>query len=231
MRIVLVDDHEVVRLGVRAFLAVSPGLDVVGEAGTGRDALKLVEAAKPNVVLMDLVLPDMDGVVATREILRRQPQTRVAMLSAYEQNHDVTDAMNAGALAYVLKGDPPETLLAALHQITQGRRYFSPGLAARRSAIAAAPPGDALDVLSEREREIFRLAADCRSAQEIARNLCLARKTVDTHLNRIHRKLGIRDRAELVRMAAGLGLVHTLRRPPMAAPRDGVGGAGRLTRV
>jgi DNA-binding NarL/FixJ family response regulator len=224
VKILLVEDHEIVRLGLRDFLALSPGYEVVGEARTGRDALKAVESAKPNVVIMDVVLPDMDGVVATRELLRRRPQTRVVMLSAFDDGQDVTDAMNAGALAYVLKGDPPEMLMKALLEIVHGRRYLPPELARRfQQALATVPPlGDILDVLSEREREIFRLAADCRTAAEIAGHLCLARKTVDTHLNRVNRKLGLRDRAELVRLAAGLGLVHTMRRPPVAAPRDGV---------
>lgn len=237
VKILLVEDHEIVRLGLRDFLALSPGYEVVGEARTGRDALKAVESAKPNIVIMDVVLPDMDGVVATRELLRRRPQTRVVMLSAFDHGQDVTDAMNAGALAYVLKGDPPEMLMKALGEIVHGRRYLPPELAHRFQAIATVPPlGDILDVLSEREREIFRLATDCRTAAEIAGHLCLARKTVDTHLNRINRKLGLRDRAELVRLAAGLNLVHTMRRPAVAAPRDGVGSclpdrAGGLTHV
>jgi DNA-binding NarL/FixJ family response regulator len=228
LRILLVDDHEIMRLGVRDFLALFPGYEVVGEAATGRDALKALESSQANAVIMDVVLPDMDGVVATRELLRRRPQTRVLMLSAYGQSQDVADAMNAGALGYVRKEDSPEILITALEEIAHGRHYLAPELASRYAAIATAeaPPGP-LALLSEREREIFRLAADCRVPSEIAGHLCLARKTVDTHLNRIYRKLGLHSRAELVRMAAGLGLVHTMRRPPVAAPRNGVGGGDR----
>jgi DNA-binding NarL/FixJ family response regulator len=121
---------------------------------------------------------------------------------------------SAGALGYALKAEPPETLLDALERVASGSRYIAPALAASRALSNQAPPAnDVLAVLSGREREIFRLAADCRTSPEIARALCLARKTVDTHLNRINRKLGFRDRAELVRFAASIGLVHSLRRP------------------
>jgi DNA-binding NarL/FixJ family response regulator len=212
VRVVLVDDHEVLRAGVRDFLATSPAYEVVGEAATARASFPVIESVRPDIVLMDIALPGMDGVVATREILRRVPRTRIVVLSAHGQAHDVMDAIDAGAICYVLKADPLETLTRALDHAARGARYLAPAVAARLSAIERSRPiGHVLDVLSTREREIFRLAADCRSAGEVARELCLARKTVDTHLNRIHRKLGLRDRAELVRFAVGIGLVHSIR--------------------
>jgi DNA-binding NarL/FixJ family response regulator len=212
LKIVQVDDHDLFREGVRDFLAGLPRYAVVGDARTARAGLEVIETARPDIVLMDIAMPGMDGVVATREILRRLPRTRVIILTAHHQIHDVLDALQAGASGYVLKADPPETLLQALDHAACGLPYLGPTLAARLAAVdTSRVTGRCLEALSEREREIFRLAADCSTAAEIARELCLARKTVDTHLHRINRKLGLHDRAQLVRLAAGIGLVHSIR--------------------
>jgi DNA-binding NarL/FixJ family response regulator len=221
MKIVVVDDHDLLRVGLRDLLARSPGCEVVGDARTARAAFQVIASAKPDVVLMDIALPGMDGVVATREILRRTPDIRVVILSAHDQPQDVIDAIDAGALAYTLKTDPPDILMQALQHAVRGVRYLTPSL----EAIVASPQttpriGGLLDALSEREREVFRLAADCMTSPEIARELCLARKTVDTHLNRINRKLSLRDRAALVRLAAELGLVHSVRRREPGSPPE-----------
>jgi two-component system, NarL family, response regulator LiaR len=217
--IVLIDDHDLIREGVREFLAALPEYELVGEARTARASFKIIEAVEPDIVLMDLALPGMDGVVATREILRRSPATRIVVLSAHEQAHDVVDAINAGAIGYVLKTDPLDTLVEALDHAARGFPYIAPTLAARLVASAPSRANDGvLDVLSEREREIFRLAADCSTPPEIARELCIARKTVDTHLDRISRKLGLQARAELVRLAVEIGLVHSIR-SEVPAPR------------
>lgn len=214
-RLVLVDDHAILRTGLRHFLSSLPGYSVVGEAATARQGLIVIETQRPDVVLMDIALPGMDGIVATREILRRLPGARVIILSAHAQVHDVVDALDAGAIGYVLKSDPPETLRQALDDSVRGVRYLAPVLATKLTpALMAAPrTGSVLDALSEREREVFRLAAECRTAVEIARDLCISRKTVDVHLNRINRKLALRDRAHLVRLAVGIGLVHSIRLP------------------
>jgi NarL family two-component system response regulator LiaR len=199
-------------MGVCDFVASLPGYRVVAEAANARAALPMIEAARPDVVLMDIVLPGMDGIVATREILRRLPEARVIVLSAHKQARDVQDAIDAGAVGYVLKADPPEALMQALDHAVRGTFFAGPLLAGSMSALEPTrTKRDVLDVLSEREREIFRLAADCRTSPEIARELCLSRKTVDTHVNRINRKLGLRDRAQLVRLAVGIGLVHSIR--------------------
>ena len=213
MRIVLVEDHPFFRLGVRVLLRGVPGYEVVGEAGSAREAFHVIEAVRPDVVLMDIVLPGLDGVVATREIIRRLPSVKVLIVSGHDDLHDVSDALAAGAIGYALKSESVEALLEALAKVDRGETYLAPELLARMAAAASHRDrsGDVLGVLSEREREVFRLAADCRLPQEIAGELCLARKTVDTHLNRIHRKLGLRSRADLVKLAAGLGLVHGIR--------------------
>ena len=154
----------------------------------------------------------MDGVVATREILRRLPRTRIVILSAHHQHRDVTDALAAGAVGYALKADDPETLLKALDGAVRGVPFLS-AVVAQSLSLVEKDNGedDILAVLTEREREVFRLAADCGTSPEIAHELCLSRKTVDNHLNRINRKLGLHDRAQLVRLAARVGLVHSLR--------------------
>lgn len=213
MRIVLVEDHPFFRLGVRVLLRGVPEYQVVGEAGSAREAFKLIETVRPDVVLMDIALPGLDGVVATREIIRRSPGVKVLIVSGHDDLHDVNDALAAGAVGYALKSERVEALLQALAQVRRGETYLAPELVARMATASSAQgrSADVLGVLSEREREVFRLAADCRLPQEIAGELCLARKTVDTHLNRIHRKLGLRNRADLVKLAAGMGLVHAIR--------------------
>jgi len=212
-RIVVIDDHEIVRIGVRDFLAALPRVEVVGESATAREAFRLIEEAKPDVVVMDLVMRGMDGVVATREVLRRAPKARVLILSAHGQIQDVLDAMEAGAVGYVLKSEDPAMLIRALEATSRGEVYVSRPLAQRLldAKREEQPLTAKLRVLSEREREIFRLSAECQGAVEIAKELCLSRKTVDTHLNRIHRKLKLRNRAELVRFALRIGLVHSVR--------------------
>ena len=202
------------RAGIRGYLTSLRGYQLVGEAASARAALTMIDTLKPDIVLMDVALPGMDGIVATREILRRVPNARVIMLSAHGQVRDVIDSMNAGARGYVLKADPPETLQHALEHAARNAVYVAPGLRDGVSDFRAThQTTDALAVLSDREREIFRLAADCSTAAEIARELCIARKTVDSHLHNIHRKLGLHDRAELVRMAFSIGLVHSVRTP------------------
>jgi DNA-binding NarL/FixJ family response regulator len=222
VRVILVEDHPLLRLGVRELLRNAPGYEVVGEAGSARAAFQLIESARPDVVLMDIVLPGMDGVVATREILRRRPEVKVLIVSGHDEVQDVRDALAAGAVGYVLKAESADTLLQALAQVGRGERYIAPSLAEQMSMVSpdSARTADVLGVLSEREHEVFRLAADCQEPQDIARELCLARKTVDTHLNRINRKLGLRNRAALVRLATRLGLVHAVRtsRPSLATP-------------
>jgi DNA-binding NarL/FixJ family response regulator len=207
-RILIVDDHPLIRTAVRSLLAKTAAWQVVGEAATAREALAQVSSRQPDVVLMDLALPGMDGVIATREIGRRSPATRVLILTAYTQVRDVHDALAAGARGYALKSDI-DALGAGLEAVCRGERYLSPEVVERLAAAdSPAPATDVLSGLSGREREIFRLAAECLTTGEIARELCISRKTVDTHLYRIHRKLGLRNSAELVRFAVNLGLIH-----------------------
>jgi DNA-binding NarL/FixJ family response regulator len=160
MRILIVDDHALFRLGVRYTLAAASECRVVGEASTARAAFAMLESEPPDVVLMDIALPGMDGVVATREIRRRAPAVRVLVMSVHDQIHDVLDALNAGATGYALKSEGPEALLRALRLVARGERYLAPEVASRMTAYESrrGRADDALAVLSEREREVFRLA-------------------------------------------------------------------------
>jgi DNA-binding NarL/FixJ family response regulator len=189
MRIVLVDDHTLFRMGVRHVLTNTPGHEVVGEASTARSAFRIVDALAPDVVLMDIAMPGMDGVLATREIGRRAPKARVLIVSAHDQVNDVLDALEAGAAGYALKSDGPETLIEAIRVVSRGQRYVAAALAPRLAAFEGRRrrASDVLGILSAREREVFRLASECVIARDMARELCIARKTVDTHLNRINR--------------------------------------------
>jgi two-component system response regulator NreC len=209
-KIFLVEDHPLFRMGIRQSLAAYAEFSVIGEAGTARDAFAAIDAHPPDIVVMDVSLPGMDGVIATREIRRRAPRTRVLLLSVHDQISDVLEALDAGASGYALKTEGTEALVAALRTIIRNDRYVAPSLAALLGSYESRrkKPLDTLSILSLREREVFRLAADCLLTREIARELCISRKTVDTHLYRIHRKLGLRTSAELVRMACNLGLVR-----------------------
>lgn len=229
MRIVLVDDHPVFRAGIRQILGAASEVELVGEAANAREALALIDATRPDVVIMDLTLPGMDGVIATREVRRRTPRTRVLILTMRDQLWDALEALDAGASGYALKIDAPETLVAAIRSVARGERYVAPSIAGRlvehemkrRSGAADSSVESVLSVLSVREREVFRLAANCLITREIARELCISRKTVDTHLYRIHRKLGLRTSAELVRLASALGILS----PTPTSDRHG--GAGK----
>src|SRR4029079_8475154 len=195
---------------IRQSLAPYMEFCVVGEAGNARDAFVAIDTHHPDVVLMDIALPGMDGVIATREIRRRTPRTRVLIFSVHDQIGDVLDALDAGASGYALKTEGTDALVAALRCVLRNDRYVAPSLTPRLAISESRGPkrADTWSILSVREREVFRLAADCLLTREIARELCISRKTVDTHLYRIHRKLGLRTSAELVRRACNLGLIH-----------------------
>ena len=218
MKVVLIDDHALFRLGARLALEGIPDLEIAGEASTARRGLELVDSTRPDIVLLDIGLPGMDGVLATREIRRRVPHARVLIVTAHDQVNEVSDAFEAGASGYALKSDGPETLVEALRTVSRGQRYVAPALIGSLAALEErSKSDDVLSVLSEREREVFRLAAQCVPARDISRELCIARKTVDSHLYRINQKLGLRNLAELVRLAASLGMLAA-RRQSLPAP-------------
>jgi DNA-binding NarL/FixJ family response regulator len=225
MRVYILDDEPVVRAGLRQALATDPDLQVVGEASSARDAFRDIEALRVDVVIMDLVLPGMDGVAATREVKRRVPQAGVVVFTIHDRLRDLLDVLAAGASAYVIKTEPLDALRSALRAAVTGERYVSPTLASLLERKGVEGPVDVLGRLSVREREIFQLIAAGRSIVETAREYCISRKTVETHVYRVYRKLGCHNVGDLVRFAAEHGLLRMapfeLRRPrkgPERAP-------------
>ncbi|HXF70554.1 MAG TPA: response regulator transcription factor [Thermoflexus sp.] len=211
MRILIADDHAIVRAGIRALLQLHPDFEVVGEAADGHEAILQVRRLQPDVVLMDLAMPGMDGLAATHEIRRIAPQTRVLVLSQHENREYVLPALRAGAAGYVLKRAPDDTLIWAIRAVYAGETYIDPRLAdllveeVRRSGEG---PADPMDTLTEREREILILLAQGKSYQEIAQTLFISVKTVDFHRANLMRKLGLKNRAELVQFAIRRGLIY-----------------------
>jgi len=208
IRIVIVDDHAVVRSGLRMLLDSEDGLETVAEAGTARDAIFEVRKHKPDVVLMDVVLPDRSGIETTPDVLKEAPEARVLVLSMEDDPRYVREAFAAGASGYVLKEAADSELVAALKQVAAGEPYVHPALGARMAVAEAEAAARAEeDPLSDREREVLRLLALGHTNQEIAKTLFISVRTAETHRAHIMRKLRLTTRAELVRYALAQGLL------------------------
>ncbi|GAA1304729.1 response regulator transcription factor [Saccharothrix xinjiangensis] len=210
LRALVVDDHPLFRYGLSAALADAPDLEVVGEAPGGVAAVSMAAALSPDVVVMDLNMPDLGGVEATRRIVAHAPGVRVLVLTMFDDDESVFAAMRAGALGYLLKAARPQQIVRAVRAVGEGEAIFGPAIAARLPAyFAGAPPEpvEAFPELTAREREVLRLMADCRGNAAIARQLVLSPKTVRNHVSHILRKLHVADRAQAVSRAkrAGLG--------------------------
>jgi DNA-binding NarL/FixJ family response regulator len=196
IRIVVADDHPVVRDGVASTLSATPGLEVVGQAQSGPEAVDLVAALEPDVVVMDLRMPGGNGVEAVRELRRRGSRTRVLVLTTYDTDSDTVAAIEAGATGYLLKDAPTETLVEAVRATAAGEAVLSPAVASRLASHVRSPERSA--ALSAREREVLALVAQGRSNRLIARELFVSEATVKTHLVHIYTKLGVADRAAAV---------------------------------
>jgi DNA-binding NarL/FixJ family response regulator len=208
VRVVIVDDHAVVRSGLRLLLDAEDDIETVGEAGTAREAIFEVRAQKPDVVLMDVVLPDKTGIEATPDVLKEAPDAKVLVLSMQDDPSYVRQAFAAGASGYVLKEAADSEVVAAVREVAAGR-YVHPPLGARMAgADAEAAARAAADPLSEREREVLRLLALGHTNQEIAKMLYISVRTAETHRAHIMRKLRLNTRAELVRYALAEGLIE-----------------------
>ncbi len=207
------DDHPIVRQGLRALLEVEPGFTMIGEAGDGRTAIELVERLKPDLAVVDLMLPELNGLDVTRRILQIAPRTRVLILSMHDDEAHVLEALRAGAAGYVLKGTSMTTLAYGLREALEGRRYLSPPLSDRAidayvlHASEAARPVDRYEILSPREREVFQLAAQGATNAEIADRLVISPRTAETHRTNLLRKLGLKSQTELVRRAIQCGII------------------------
>jgi DNA-binding NarL/FixJ family response regulator len=211
--VVLADDQELVRSGLRALLQARD-IDVLGEARHGRAAVDLARSCRPDVLLMDIRMPVMDGIAATREVLAAGLPTRVLILTTYDLDEYVYQALRAGAAGFMLKSSPPDRLVDAIHVVAGGEALLAPSLVQRLIAehVRRPPPGGGVPAmllsLTDRERDVLVLIARGLSNQDIAASLTVSLSTVKTHVNRVLTKLGARSRAQAVVTAYETGLVH-----------------------
>lgn len=199
-RILIVDDHAVVRQGLRMFLALDESLEIVGEARNGREAVDLAVRLAPDVVLMDLLMPEMDGITAIRELRQKAPDTEIVALTSVLEDASVVGAVRAGAIGYLLKDTQAEELCRAIHAAAAGQVQLSPEAAARLMRELRGP-GSGVDSLSEREREVLALLAQGLSNREIGERLSITEKTVKSHVGGVLSKLGVHSRTQAALVA------------------------------
>jgi len=205
--VLIVDDHAVVREGLRAFLQLQDGIEVAGEAGDGEEALEQALALRPDVILMDLVMPRLDGVGAMRELRERVPDSRVIVLTSFLDEERLLPAIQAGAAGYLLKNAEPAELARAIRAAHRGETIIDPTVASRLvSAIADGRRSPADQTLTRREREVLELIARGRSNKRIAFELGISEKTVKTHVGHVLAKLGVTDRTQAALVAVREGL-------------------------
>ena len=208
IRVLIVDDHAVVREGLRTFLELQDGIAVAGEAADGEQAVMQAEALRPDVVLMDLVMPRLDGVGAMRELRRRLPGTRVIVLTSFAEDERLLPAIQAGAAGYLLKNVAPAELARAIRAAHAGEALLDPLIAARLVEAIAQPAGEpAAERLTAREQQVLALIARGYSNKRIALELGIAEKTVKTHVGHVLAKLGVDDRTQAAVLAVRAGLV------------------------
>ena len=205
IRVLIADDHPVVRAGLQGMLLGQPDIQVVGEAVTGAEAIAMTEQLRPSVVLMDLRMPEMDGVSATVRIRERQPQTHVLVLTTYDGDADILRAIEAGATGYLLKDTPRDDLFRAIRAAAKGESFLTPAVATRLIGRVRAPVEDSL---SDREVEVLTLVAQGASNNEVAKQLWISEATVKTHLIHIFGKLGVSDRTAAVTLALERGILR-----------------------
>jgi DNA-binding NarL/FixJ family response regulator len=212
VRVLIVDDDDLMRAGLRGVLSRDEAIEVVGEAADGRDAVYRTRLLQPDVVLMDVRMPDLDGISATRELLDAFPEVKVVILTTFEQDDYIFGALSAGASGFLLKRTRPEELVAAVHTIAAGDSLLSPSVTGRVIAHMASQPSpdptldERLEELTPREREVLDLVARGLSNGEIAAHLIIEESTVKTHVRRVLAKLGLRDRVQAVIFAYQSGL-------------------------
>jgi len=207
IRVLLADDHAMMRDGLQALLQLATDIEVVGSAGNGREALNMAGELNPDVVVMDITMPDMNGIEALGLLLEKHPQIRVVMLSMHSSSEHVYRALNAGAAGYLLKESAGEEIVTAVRRVHAGRSYMSPVLDALKHTAARSDHDNApLASLSSRERQVLQLVVEGRSSSEIAALLHLSPKSVDTYRSRLMKKLGVGDLPALVKFAVQHGL-------------------------
>jgi DNA-binding NarL/FixJ family response regulator len=213
VRVFLVDDDDLMRAGLRSVLASDEAIEVVGEAADGTEAIESIRRLRPDVALMDIRMPGVDGISATREVLARSPEVRVVVLTTFEEDDYIFDALGAGASGFLLKRTKPEELIAAIHTVADGDSLLSPSVTRRvidRMATRPSPVATSrqLDSLTPREREVLELVGRGLSNREIADSFVIEESTVKTHVKRILMKLGLRDRVQAVIFAYETGMIR-----------------------
>ena len=209
--VLVADDQQMVRAGFRMLLGGEPGIEVVAEASTGAEAVHQAARFAPTVILMDIRMPELDGLEATRRIIAADSAARILILTTFDLDEYVYEALRAGASGFVLKDDPPEQLIAAVRTVHAGDALLSPAITKRViglfSRIPRPAPPAGLDELTARERDVFRLIAAGLSNAEIAQELFISETTVKTHVTHVFQKLGLRDRVQAVVLAHQAGLL------------------------
>jgi DNA-binding NarL/FixJ family response regulator len=210
IKIILADDHQIVRHGLRSLLSAEPDMEVVGEADNGRAVVKLVQEKMPQVVIMDISMPDLNGIEATRQILSEAPGIKVIALSMHSDSLFVLNMFKAGASGYLLKDCALEELVKAVRTVLNRKIYLSPGISdvvIKDFVIGWSPPeSSAYSILTTREREVLQLMAEGRNTNQIAESLCVSVKTVEAHRKQLMNKLDIHSVAELTKYAIRQGL-------------------------
>lgn len=213
LRIVIADDEAMVRRGLRMLVETEPALDVVGEAADGREAVRLTRRTRPDLVLMDIRMPELDGLSAARQVLALPHAPRVLMLTTFDEDENVYEALRIGTSGFLLKASPPEQLLEAIRLVGSGKALIDPAVTqrvidafARQPARRPLPPE--IEELTPRELEVLRHVARGLNNAEIAAELVVSEATVKTHMNRLLMKLGLRDRTQAVVLAYEARLVH-----------------------
>jgi two-component system response regulator NreC len=209
--IVLADDHQVVRQGLRALLEAEPDFSLVGEAGDGLETAQLIERLEPDVLIIDLMMPNLNGLEVTRQVSQRWPRTRVVILSMHANEAYVLEALRNGAAGYVLKDSSAADLVKAVREVVAGRRYLSPPLSERAIEAylhkAQSAELDPYETLTTREREVLHLAAEGHSNAEIAARLSISPRTAETHRANMMRKLNLHTQTDLIRYALRRGIL------------------------
>lgn len=211
LTIVLADDHQIVRQGLRAILQTEPDFELVGEAAEGRETVRLVEHLQPDVLVLDLMMPGLNGLEVARQLSQRVPRTHIVILSMHSNLAYVVEAMTVGVLGYVLKESSVKELIQAIRSAAAGKRYFSSPIS--EAAIEAylkkseGAPFDPYHTLTSREREVLQWTGEGYSSNEIAQRLFISRRTVESHRANLMRKLGLRNQKELVRYALSREIV------------------------
>ena len=210
IRVLIVDDHTVVRDGLNALLSAEPGMQVIGTGANGTEAVKLAASLKPDVILLDLVMPRMDGIQATLEIKRQNPAARILILTSFSESHQVFSAIKAGAMGYLLKDSSSEELIQAIRDTYHNKPALQPEIARKLMQDIQNPSGTASpeNALTEREIEILQQLALGKTNQEIADTFVLSERTVRTHITNILAKLGLSNRTQAVLYALKQGIAH-----------------------